>query len=103
MSRKEMQISNGRLGAALTVHTKPNASQDRISVIHSDGTLVVDLACESETSAINIRLIQYLGKLLNVSNDQIEIIAGESGAKKIVTILDVSSEYVNDVIMQAYH
>lgn len=102
MTAKEMNITSGRMGAALNVHVKPSASKDRIARINADGSLALELACETDAAQVNDRTIQFFAKLLDVPVNNIEIVAGERGVKKIVSILDVSSEYVNQKILQAY-
>lgn len=102
MAGKKMKISNGRLGAALTVQAQPEALTDQIADIQSDGTLVIELACKSEQTEINDRLVRYLAGILKVPVASVEIVAGERGSKKLVSILDVSSAYVNQEIMQVY-
>lgn len=102
MSSKNMRITNGRLGAALNVLAKPGASCNQIAGINSDGTLVVELDCELGADQVNVCLVRYFSELFRVSPEDIEIVAGEQGVKKIVSILDVSSEYINQVIQQTY-
>lgn len=102
MAGKNMEISNGRLGAALTIQAQPEALADQITEIQPDGTLVIDLACGSEQTEMNDRLIRYLAGILKVPVASVEIVAGERGSKKLVSILDVSSAYVNQEILQEY-
>jgi uncharacterized protein YggU (UPF0235/DUF167 family) len=98
MAKKDLEITDGRLGAAITVHIQADGKDDRIAAINPDGTLVIQLACIPVQTKLNQQLIQYLASILQVPIDRIEIVAGENGYKKIVSILDVSAAYVNQEI-----
>jgi uncharacterized protein YggU (UPF0235/DUF167 family) len=99
MPNKEFRISNPRGGSAITVLVKPRASQDRITEINDDGTLQIELTCEDFQETINISLIKFLADVLTVPRQKIEILAGEDGSKKLVSILDMRAEITQQKIL----
>ena len=61
----------------------------------SDGTLKISLKAKPVDGAANEALIALLAKLLGVPKTQIEIVAGWTGTKKLITIVGLSPAEVD--------
>jgi hypothetical protein len=99
MSERKFHLHDGKVGAAITVRVTPRASKDEISEILDDGTIKVRLIAGPEEARTNHALIEFLAGVLQVPIDQLEIVAGETGRDKLVTIDNLSSSTVHTRIL----
>ena len=88
---RKFNLHEGKRGSAITVHVIPGAVEKRIPDILEDGTLVLELDTKDVSGKTNQILVKYLSNLLNVSTDEIEVVAGKDGPDKIVSILNQES------------
>lgn len=96
---REPRFSDGKRGAALPVRVIPRASKNEIVGILSDQTVKVRLTALPADAATNQALISFLAEALGVAAAKIEIVAGEQGRDKLVSILDVSSDELHQKIL----
>ena len=96
---REPRFSNGKKGAALPVRVIPRASKNQIVEVLSDQTVKIRLAASADEHAANDELIAYLSEVLGLPQTQFEIVAGEKGRDKLVSILDISTEEVHKKIL----
>lgn len=97
MSRKVLRpfhLHQGKRGAALTVRVTPRARRTEIAGVMEDGTLRVRVSAPPVEGKANAALVELLAKVLQVRARQIEIVAGQSGLDKILSILELSPEEV---------
>ncbi len=94
MASSEPRLHNGQKGAALTVRVVPGAARDEIAAVLKDGTLKVALQARGE--AVNQALLAFLSGVFGVSVDKFEIVAGASGADKLISVLDVDVQTVQE-------
>ena len=99
MDPREHQFHDGKKGAALTVRVTPRAKRDEITEILSDGTIKIRLTAPPVDGKANASLITFLAKILGVSRSRIEIVAGEKGRDKLVSVLDLDSHTVQERIL----
>lgn len=99
MKDRDYRLHDGKSGAAITVRVVSRASKNEIGEILADGTVTVRLTNPDGDARLNQALIAYLADILQVKKDQLEIVAGLSGADKLVTITDLDKSLVNDRIM----
>ena len=97
---KEPRFSNGRRGAALPVRVIPRASKNEIVEILSDQTVKIRLVASPADTDTNQELISFLAGLLSLPVSHFEIVAGENGRDKLVSILDISSQDLHNKIVQ---
>ncbi|HLE73229.1 MAG TPA: DUF167 domain-containing protein [Anaerolineales bacterium] len=90
-TRKERHLSNSRRGAALAIRVTPRASRDEIIEVLADQTIKIRLSAPPVEGKANEALIEFLAKVLSVPRGRIEIIAGQTGRDKLVSILDMES------------
>lgn len=100
-TKRDHKLHNGRTGAAITVNLTAKASKNEICQILNDGTVQIHLKASGSDKDINDALIAYLAEVLKTDPGKIEIIAGQSGLDKLVTILDVDAATVNKKIIHA--
>lgn len=100
MKERQFHFHNGKSGAAITVQVIPHAKRSEINEILPDGTIVVQLAAPAGSDEnINRSLVQFLTEILRVKTTQLDLVAGVSGNDKLITILDLDKEAVNERIL----
>ncbi|HET7010839.1 MAG TPA: DUF167 domain-containing protein [Anaerolineales bacterium] len=80
------KLHNGQHGAALTVRVTPRARKTEIAGIREDGTLRIRVTAPPVEGRANAALVEFLAEVLATRKSRIEIIAGEKGLDKIVSI-----------------
>jgi len=98
-SGRKFRLHSGKIGAAITVQIKPECDHNQITGILADGTLKINLNAPAESSALNDILISYLGEILGINKKHLDILGGEKGSEKLVSILGLNSETVQDRIL----
>jgi len=91
-------LHNGERGAALTIRVTPRARKTQFGGVLEDGTLRVRVAAPPVEGKANQALINYLAKVLGVRKNRIEIVAGERGLDKILSVVGMSAEEVEEKI-----
>jgi uncharacterized protein len=99
MKERDFYLHDGKTGSAITVRVTPRASRNEISEILDDGTLKVRLAAGQRDENLNQTLISFLSEVLQVSPSQVEIIGGQEGNDKLVSITDLSKSVVHTRIL----
>ena len=97
---KVPKFSNGKRGAALPVRVIPRASRNEVAEILSDQTVKIRLVSPPGEQETNEELIGYLSKILGVPKKNLEIVAGNKGRDKLVSILDVTSKEIHQKILK---
>lgn len=100
MSSRQFNLHSGQKGAALTVRITPRSGKNEIAGILSDGTIKIRLTAPPVEGKANEALIAFLAEVLTVPRSKIEILAGESGRDKLVSILDLDAETVHERIVK---
>jgi uncharacterized protein (TIGR00251 family) len=89
---REFKLHDGERGAALTIRVTPRARKTEIGGVLDDGTLRVRIAAPPVEGKANKALIAFLAKVLGVRKNKIEIVAGEKGLDKIISILEMPAQ-----------
>ena len=89
---RKFNLHDGKRGAALTIRVTPRARKTEFGNSLEDGTLRVRVSAPPVEGKANIALIKFMAKVLGVRKNRIEIVAGQKGLDKILSILDVSAE-----------
>ncbi len=89
---RKFNLHDGKRGAALTIRVTPRARKTEFGNSLEDGTLRVRVSAPPVEGKANIALIKFVAKVLGVRKNRIEIVAGQKGLDKILSILDVSAE-----------
>ncbi len=91
MAKRRFILHDGKHGAALTVRVTPRARKDEVAGIMPDGTLRIRVMAPPIEGKANEALVSFLAKVVGVRKSRIEIVAGEKGLDKIVSVLDMTS------------
>ena len=89
---RNFNLHNGQRGSALAVRVTPRASRSQIVGMLEDGTIKVHLASDAAEDQINVELVAYLAEVLGVPKSRVEIVAGENGRDKLISVLDMDVE-----------
>jgi hypothetical protein len=89
---REFKLHDGEQGAALTIRVTPRARKTEVGGVLDDGTLRVRVAAPPVEGKANKALIAFLAKVLGVRKNKIEIVAGEKGLDKIISVLEMPAE-----------
>ncbi|HEX7975686.1 MAG TPA: DUF167 domain-containing protein [Anaerolineales bacterium] len=101
MDSRQVHLHGGRRGAALAIRVTPRAGKNEITGIQSDGTVKVRLAAPPVDGKANEALVELLSDVLGIAKSKIEIVAGASGRDKLVSILDLDAETVQERISKS--
>ncbi len=89
---RRYKLHNGKKGAALTIRVTPRSRKTEFGGVMENGTLRVRVAAPPVEGKANTALVRFLAKVLGVRKNRIDIVAGEKGLDKIISILDMSAE-----------
>lgn len=98
MSRK-YDFHDGKRGSALAVRVTPRADRNQIVGMLDDGTIKVNLATEPVNEKENAELLDFLAEVLGVPRTRVEIVAGESGRDKLISVIDMDVETVHQRVL----
>lgn len=97
---RSFQLHEGKSGAAITVLLSLRASKNEVKEILKDGTVKIELTALGESKA-NEALVDFLSEILGVTTKSIEILAGETGKDKLVTIIGLDATLVQQKIVKS--
>ncbi|MBN2257270.1 MAG: DUF167 domain-containing protein [Anaerolineaceae bacterium] len=100
-TRKTPRFHDGMTGAALAVRVTTRAPHNEVVAIQEDGTLKVRLAAVPLQGKANHALISFLADILGISPGKIELVAGQTGRNKLVTITGLTSAEIHQRILDA--
>jgi len=92
-------LHDGKRGSALALRITPRSSRNQIAGVLNDGTVKVHLAADPADDKLNTELVAFLAEVLGVPRSRVEIVAGESGRDKLVSILDMDTETAHQRIV----
>lgn len=98
--RKKFKLSEGKTGAALAVFVVPGAQHNRVEQVLKDGIVKVSLTDPSQGGQANQSLVKLLAETLDVPPAKVDVIAGENSAEKLVSILGLDADSVNERILK---
>jgi hypothetical protein len=88
------KLHNGQRGAALTVRVTPRARRTEVAGVLEDGTLRIRVTAPPVEGRANAALVEFLAEVLGTRKSRVEIVAGEKGLDKIITIAGMAAEDV---------
>jgi uncharacterized protein YggU (UPF0235/DUF167 family) len=91
-----VQFRNPKSGSALAVEVHFGAQEDHIAQITGEGTLQVALRAASGWAEGNLVLIRLLATVLNVRPSQLEIVAGENDARKLIAVIGLEPQAMEE-------
>jgi uncharacterized protein (TIGR00251 family) len=100
MADRSFRLHDGKKGAALAVRVTPRASKNQIVGALSDGTIKIRITAAANEGQANDELVKFLSDVLGVPKSRIEIVAGETGRDKLISVLDLDAETVHKKIVE---
>jgi uncharacterized protein (TIGR00251 family) len=92
---RDFHITNAQQGAAFTVRVNTHAPRVEIAGVHDDGSLKIRLTEPPTDGRANAQLIAFLADRLRVDPAQIEIVAGEDGPNKLISVAGITPEWAD--------
>lgn len=99
MADRKYRLHDGKAGAALAVRVTTRASKNQIVGALSDGTIKIRIAATPTEGQANEELINYLSDVLGVAKSRIELVAGNAGRDKLISVLDIDAETLHNKIV----
>jgi len=99
MTERKFKLHNGQRGSALAVRVTPRASRNEIVEILDDGTIRVRLAAPPADNEANVALIDFLAEILGVPKSKLDIVAGNAGRDKLISIVDMDVDTAHQRIL----
>lgn len=92
--REELNITDARSGAAFTVKIVPKANKTEIIGLQADGTIKIRLMSPPVDGQANAELVDFLSTFLGIGKDDVEIVAGVDGRKKLISVYNIRADEV---------
>lgn len=99
MTERNYHLHHGQKGAALAIRVTPRARKNEVVEILSDGTVRIRLAAPPTEGKANEALIEFLSDVLEVPRSSIDIVAGQTGRDKLISVLDLDAATVQQRIL----
>ncbi|HEY9151795.1 MAG TPA: DUF167 domain-containing protein [Anaerolineales bacterium] len=99
MPKRDFHLHDGKRGSAIAIRVTPRASSNKVSEVLEDGTVKIHLAAAPVDNEANEQLIAFLSDVLSVAKSRIEIVAGTTGRDKLVSVLDMDNETVQQRLL----
>ncbi len=97
MIGRNFNFHDGEKGSALAVRISDDQGKIGIMNVSEDGTLVINFAGKSKD--INQDLIKFLARILNINEKGFDIVAGIEGSDKLISILDIAPEKIQELVL----
>jgi hypothetical protein len=83
-------FKDAKVGAAITVKVTPKARKNAVAGILADGTVKVQVTAPPEAGKANAAVKEVLAQALGLSVSQIEIVAGQSSERKLISLVGIA-------------
>jgi uncharacterized protein YggU (UPF0235/DUF167 family) len=93
---REFRITDAKGGAAFTVRCVTRAERTEAVSIQDDLLKVRLQASPAGAPEANAELLEFLAHILKVSPNALEIVAGQDGRDKLVSIEGITTQYLED-------
>ena len=100
MTQRNYKLHNGKTGAALAVRVTTRAMNNKILGALSDGTIKIHITAAPIDGQDNEALIEFLSDVLDIAKDRIEVVAGDTGRDKLISVLDMDSQTLHKKIVE---
>ena len=91
----QLKLHAGPDGVSLAVHVVPRASRNAIAGVHGEA-LKDQLTAPPVEGRANAALQAFLAQTLDVRPNQVEIVSGHSGRRKIVRVAGLTVEGIEE-------
>jgi uncharacterized protein YggU (UPF0235/DUF167 family) len=97
MIGRDFHFHDGKKGGALAVRVNEGAGQNKIDQVLKDGTLLVNI--KGYPKDLNHELVQFLARELGLEEQRFDIIAGGKGEDKLISILDIEPNQLQEIVL----
>ncbi len=94
-------FKDARTGTAISVKVIPRAKKNDVAGLMDDGSVRIRLTAPPVEGAANHALVEFLSELLQIHKNQIEIVAGLSSERKLISLVGISPHAVESILRQA--
>lgn len=95
---RKPKFSDARSGAAIAVKVSPRANKTGVAGVMDDGTIKIRVAAPPVDGAANKALVEFLAETLGLSKSQVDIVAGETSERKLISLVGISPEKVDAIL-----
>jgi len=96
-------FKDARTGTAIQVKVIPRAKKNEVAGLMEDGSVRIRLTAPPVEGAANQALVEFLAQLLEIHKNQIEIVAGLSSERKLISLVGISPQSVESILRRAAH
>lgn len=100
MTERQYHLHDGKKGAALTVRIIPRARKNEVAEILNDGTIKIRLVNAADDQNLNRNLQEFLAGVLQIPAGRIDVVAGLKGLDKLITVLDLDADALQERIIK---
>lgn len=91
MASRKYNLHDGKVGSAISVRLTSKASRNAVAGIMENGTVKVHVTAAPTNGEDNEALIKLLADILSVPESKVEIVAGNTGRDKILSVLGLDA------------
>lgn len=91
MASRKYNLHDGKVGSAISVRLTSKASRNAVAGIMENGTVKVYVTAAPTNGEDNEALIKLLADILSVPESKVEIVAGNTGRDKILSVLGLDA------------
>ena len=99
MSDRKFNLHDGKKGSALAVRVTPRASRNEVVELLDDGTIKIRIAAPPSDQEANETLIEFLSEILGIPKSRLDIVAGNVGRDKLISVVDMDVDTVHQRIL----
>jgi hypothetical protein len=88
-------FKDARSGSAITVKVTPKSKANKVQGVMDDGTIKIHITAPPEDGKANEMLMEFLAEKLGLKANQIEIVAGLSSERKLISLIGISPDEVD--------
>ena len=98
MIGREFKFHNGAKGSALAIRVVQKKRETGIDRVLRDGTVIVNLDPGSTDNNHDLKI--FIADILELNQIRLDIIAGHEGPEKLLSILDMGPNEVQNLILE---
>ncbi len=89
------RFEDAKSGSAITVKVTPHAKQTSVLGVMDDGTIKIQVAAPAEGGRANDALVAFLATMLNIPASQVDIVAGQTSERKLISLVGIMPKDVD--------
>ncbi len=96
-----LNITSARSGAAFAVWIIPGAPDARLVELQEDGTIRIQVTAPPGDEQADAELVGFLADLLGIRPADIEIVMGQGGERKLISVYNIGPQEVDEKLRAA--